>query len=67
MGHEVPGMRGIYSHITPRMRAELRNGLQDLWEAALYERTLLSDRSTVTVLDGLLRSLRNYKGSPVGT
>ena len=23
MGHEVPGMRGIYSHVTPAMRKEL--------------------------------------------
>ncbi len=30
MGHEVPGMRGVYSHVTPRMRAELRDGLQEL-------------------------------------
>jgi hypothetical protein len=26
MGHEVPGMRGVYSHITPGMRAELKAG-----------------------------------------
>jgi hypothetical protein len=30
MGHEAPGMRGVYSYITPRMRAELRDGLQEL-------------------------------------
>jgi hypothetical protein len=59
MGHEVPGMRGIYSHITSRMRAELRNGLQDLWEVALRERALLSDRSAVTVLDCLLSGSHN--------
>ncbi len=54
MGHEVPGMRGVYSHITPRMRAELRDGLQGLWEASLHERALLSERSAIPVLDGLL-------------
>ena len=32
MGHEVPGMRGVYSHITPGMRAELKAGLQEWWE-----------------------------------
>jgi hypothetical protein len=38
MGHEVPGMRGVYTHITPRMRGELRDGLQELWTASLHER-----------------------------
>src|SRR4051812_48121208 len=27
MGHEVPGMRGIYSHVTDRMLAEIREAL----------------------------------------
>ena len=54
MGHEVPGMRGVYSHITPRMRAELRGGLEDLWEASLCERAMLSEHSAVTVLDRIL-------------
>jgi hypothetical protein len=53
MGHEVPGMRGIYSHITPRMRADLRYGLQELWEASLDERARLTGRSAVTMLDRL--------------
>jgi integrase len=54
MGHEVPGMRGVYSNITPRMRAGLRDGLQQLWEASLYERALLTERSAVAILDRLL-------------
>jgi hypothetical protein len=56
MGHEVPGMRGVYSHITPRMRAELRDGLQELWEASLHERAQLAERSAVAVLDRILPS-----------
>jgi integrase len=54
MGHEVPGMRGVYTHITSRMRAELRDALQELWKASLRERALLAKRSVVAVLDGLL-------------
>ena len=54
MGHEVPGMRGVYAHITPQMRAELRDSLQELWEASLHERAQLAERSAVAVLDGLL-------------
>jgi integrase len=56
MGHEVPGMRGVYTHITPRMRAELRDGLQELWEASLDERVRLAERSAVGILDDLLRA-----------
>jgi hypothetical protein len=56
MGHEVPGMRGVYAHVTPAMRADLRDGLQGLWEASLRDRKQLAERSAVPVLDGLLRS-----------
>jgi hypothetical protein len=54
MGHEVPGMRSVYSHVTPRMRAELRDGLQALWEASLYERAALSKESACDLLNALL-------------
>lgn len=58
MGHEVPGMRGVYSHITSRMRADLTAGLQELWEASLNERARISVRSPVPVLDMLLAGFR---------
>jgi hypothetical protein len=58
MGHEVPGMHGVYSHITPGMRAELKTGSQELWERSLHERSRLAARSAVTVLDGLLAPFR---------
>lgn len=58
MGHEVPGMRGVYSHISSRMRAELKAGLQDLWYASLHERALLAERSAVPIIDGLLATVR---------
>ncbi len=54
MGHEVPGMRGVYSHVTPGMRAELRAGLEQLWKSSLAERARLAERSAVPVLDSLL-------------
>jgi hypothetical protein len=54
MGHEVPGMRGVYSHISPRMRAELKSGLQTLWEASLHERAELASHSAISVQDLLL-------------
>jgi integrase len=58
MGHEVPGMRGVYSHVTPAMRADLRNGLQDLWEASLRQRARIAGRSAVGALDQLLAPAR---------
>jgi hypothetical protein len=62
MGHEVPGMRGVYAHITPRMRAELRDNLQELWEASLHGRALLSERSAVAVLDSFLPGSKRSTG-----
>jgi hypothetical protein len=58
MGHEVPGMRGVYSHITPGMRAELKAGLQQLWEESLRQRASLAQTSAVAVLDELLAAQR---------
>ena len=54
MGHDVPGMRGIYSHVSSAMRAELAAALQERWAASLRERARLAPRSVVPVLDALL-------------
>jgi integrase len=35
LGHHPPGMRGVYAHTTRRMREELVDGLQGLWEREL--------------------------------
>jgi hypothetical protein len=40
------------------MRAELQDGLQTLWEASLYEREQLAQRSVVTILDDILNQQR---------
>jgi hypothetical protein len=58
MGHEVPGMAGVYGHIMPQWRQRLRAQLQELWEASLRERARLDERSAVRVLDGLLAPYR---------
>jgi hypothetical protein len=55
MGHEVPGMRGTYGHVSDGMRATLKEALQAVWDQSLTERLRLSPRSTVPVLDALLR------------
>jgi hypothetical protein len=59
MGHEVPGMRGVYGHVSPSMRAELTAALQERWETALRERARLPQRSIVPVPDTLLAAQPN--------
>ena len=54
MGHEMPGMHGVYGHVSPAMRADLTAALQDRWEISLRERAQLGQRSIVPALDGLL-------------
>jgi integrase len=56
MGHEVPGMHGVYGHVSSAMRAKLKAALQARWEASLQARTQLSSRSAVHALDVLLRT-----------
>jgi hypothetical protein len=58
MGHEVPGMRGVCSHIAPEWRADLTDGLQRLWEESLAERARLSPYSAVPLLNDLLADYR---------
>jgi integrase len=54
MGHEVPGMRGVYSHITTGMSKEMCAALEQLWKESLEQRARLAGRSAVPVLDWLL-------------
>jgi hypothetical protein len=59
--HQMPGMRGLYTHVSDRMRAELIQALQTRWEESLQERAALNPRSPVPLLDGLLAPLRTKK------
>jgi hypothetical protein len=38
MGHKMPGMHGVYGHVSPAMRATLKAALQERWENSLRER-----------------------------
>jgi len=58
LGHEVPGMHGVYGHVSPTMRADLKAALQDRWEASLRERVRLNAHSAVPALDALLAGER---------
>jgi len=63
MGHEVPGMRGVYKHIAPEWRTDLVDGLQRLWEKSLDNRIKISRRSSVPLLDRVLADRLNYGDS----
>jgi hypothetical protein len=61
MGHEMPGMHGVYGHVSPAMRADLKAALQGRWETSLRERARLSQQSIVRLLDGLLAAYRQVQ------
>jgi hypothetical protein len=54
LGHEVPGMRGLYAHASDRMRDDLRAALQARWDESLRERAAIHPHSPVPLLDELL-------------
>jgi integrase len=70
LGHEIPGMRGLYSHVSLTMREDLRAALQARWETSLRQRALIAPTSPVPVLDKLLAPIReqhkNQTGKPHG-
>jgi hypothetical protein len=35
MGHEVPGIRGVYSYVSLPMRVDLVAALEERWQASL--------------------------------
>jgi integrase len=70
LGHDEPGMRGVYGHVSPAMRAELKAALQARWEDSLCQRARLSSRSIVPLLDTLLtrvKPLRYRRSLPIGS
>ena len=64
LGHQVPGMRGLYAHASDRMRDDLRHALQARWEDSLRERAAISPHSPVPLLDALLAPLRARPSKP---
>ena len=58
LGHDEPGMRGVYGHVSPAMRTELKAALQVRWEDSLRERAALSPVSAVPLLNQLLAGIR---------
>src|SRR5512135_2746041 len=58
LGHDEPGMRGVYGHVSPAMREELKAALQARWEDSLHQRAALSLASGVQLLNRLLAGIR---------
>jgi hypothetical protein len=58
MGHEMPGMHGVYGHVSPAMRTDLKAALQARWEDSLRDRVQLCPHSIVPTLDALLAAHR---------
>jgi hypothetical protein len=61
LGHAVPGMRGVYTHVSDAMRAELKDALQARWEESLRTRAAIAPRVAVRLLDDLLAPYRETK------
>jgi hypothetical protein len=57
LGHDEHGIRGVYGHVSPAMRDELKAALQARWEESLRERATLSPVSAVPLLDRLLAGI----------
>jgi hypothetical protein len=54
-------MRGVYGHVSPAMRAELKAALQERWKTSLRERARISTRSSVGLLDTILAGRRHQE------
>jgi hypothetical protein len=58
MGHTLSGIQHLYTHISDRMRTDLKNALQRRWEQALDQRLALWPTSPVPLLNTLLAERR---------
>jgi hypothetical protein len=59
LGHEVPGMRGLYAHASERMRDDLKHALQARWKDSLRARAAIHADSPVPLLDEFLAPFRD--------
>lgn len=58
LGHDEPGMRGVYGHVSPAMREGLKVALQARLDGSLRQRAALSPVSAVPLLNRLLAGIR---------
>lgn len=64
LGHRLGGIRGVYSHASPEMRARVLGGLETRWKDSLRQRAEIDRRagrephSPVALVDRLLKPWR---------
>ena len=64
LGHEVPGMRGLYTHVSEPMRGTLIKAFQARWQESLRARAAIRPHSPVPLLDELLDPHRRQQPDP---
>jgi hypothetical protein len=57
LGHDMDGIKAVYSHVSPAMRTHLKAALQRRWEDSLTRRAAIDPQSPVPQLDELLCSI----------
>ena len=74
LGHDVPGMRGLYTHVSDAMRQDLTGTLEARWDTSLQARAAISPRSPLPLLDDSSPLSRQtagrahpHPGQPTGT
>ena len=60
LGHQVPGMRGLYAHASQQMREKLTAALQARWDESLRQRAAIDPHSPVPLLDNMLAPFRQH-------
>lgn len=61
-GHAMPGMDGVYTHVTPEMRQRLCDVLEGLWQTAVAKRYELAAGSAVPLLNEALIAYEKHRG-----
>ncbi|MFI0350910.1 tyrosine-type recombinase/integrase [Actinomadura sp. 9N407] len=65
LGHTVPGIRGVYTHVSDAMRDDLKAKLQRRWEDSLDERLRFGRSSPVPILNELLANAAKGSSPPL--
>lgn len=58
LGHDVPGMRGLYTHVSDAMRQDLMGKFETRWDTSLQARAAINPHSPLPLLDELLAPYR---------
>ena len=58
LGHQVPGMLGLYAHASQQMRENPTAALQTQWEESLRQRATIDPHSPVPLLDNVMAPFR---------